>query len=58
MDCDLIVIGCGGTGGHYINNLGRFLHSFNYESDFNLKIILVDGDVVEQKNLTSTVLHK
>lgn len=52
MICDLIVIGCGGTGGHYVNNLGRFLHSYNYKTEFNLKIILVDGDVVEKKNLT------
>lgn len=51
VDCDLIVIGCGGTGGHYINNLGRFLHSFHYSRDYNLRIILVDGDTVEKKNL-------
>lgn len=52
MNCDLIVIGCGGTGGHYINNLGRFLHSYDLKGEFNLKITLVDGDVVEKKNLT------
>lgn len=52
MNCDLIVIGCGGTGGHYINNLGRFLHSYNYKQDFELKITLIDGDIVEEKNLT------
>lgn len=51
MLCDLVVIGCGGTGGHYINNLGRFLHSYQYTREFDLRIILVDGDIVEQKNL-------
>lgn len=51
MLCDLIVIGCGGTGGHYINNLGRFLHSFHYKQEFDLSMVLVDGDTVEEKNL-------
>ena len=50
MKCDIVVVGCGGTGSHYIKELGRLLfggHGYNKD----LQIILADGDVVEEKNL-------
>lgn len=48
MKCDIVVVGCGGTGSHYIKELGRLL--FGRSRD-DLRIILADGDAVEEKNL-------
>ena len=49
MDCDIIVVGCGGTGSHYIKELGRLLYG-RYAGG-KIRLTLVDGDVVEEKNL-------
>jgi PRTRC genetic system ThiF family protein len=47
---NIIVIGCGGTGGHLIPNLARFIGVI--KSALPMNLILADGDVVENKNLT------
>lgn len=49
--CDIVVVGCGGTGSHYIKELGRFLRSNNGIIFSDLRLILIDGDQVEEKNL-------
>ena len=46
---DIIVVGCGGTGSHYIKELGRLLYGM--EAGDRVRLILVDGDSVEEKNL-------
>lgn len=47
---NIIIIGCGGTGGNYIKELGRFL----YQNDMRqyCRILLADGDLVEESNIS------
>lgn len=49
MADSIVVVGCGGTGSHYIKELGRLLYGMRAEK--KVKLILVDGDYVEEKNL-------
>ena len=46
---NIIVIGCGGTGGNFIKELGRFF--FQNDLRHVCAITLVDGDVVEKRNI-------
>lgn len=46
---NIIVIGCGGTGGNFIKELGRFF--FQNALHNSCEITLVDGDVVEKGNI-------
>ena len=59
---NILVIGCGGTGGHLVPNLARLIHVLNatrrtgrrgyhYNSLPEIKLFLADGDSVETKNL-------
>ncbi len=43
----LLIVGCGGTGSALLYFLSRFLHSL----DKNILVTLIDGDVVEEKNV-------
>ena len=43
----IIMLGAGGTGGHVATHLYRLLHTL----ERSVKIIIADGDIVEQKNL-------
>lgn len=43
----IVMLGCGGTGGHAAPHLYRLL----YALDRNVRFIIADGDIVEQKNL-------
>ena len=43
----VVMLGCGGTGGHIAPHLYRLL----YALDRPVKIVLCDGDIVEEKNL-------
>ena len=43
----IIMLGAGGTGGHVAPHLYRLLHTL----DRNTKVVICDGDVVEEKNL-------
>jgi len=43
----IVMLGAGGTGGHVAPNLYRLLHAI----DRPVKVIICDGDIVEQKNL-------
>lgn len=43
----IFVIGCGGNGSHLVSDLARLVASLSA----TIEIVLVDGDVVEQKNL-------
>lgn len=43
----IIMLGAGGTGGHVAPHLYRLLHTL----DRPVKIIIADGDIVEEKNL-------
>ena len=49
---NIFIVGCGGTGGYVVRDLSRFLFSIA-RRDENLKfaLTLVDGDIVEEKNL-------
>lgn len=49
MADSIIVVDCGGTGSHYIKELGRLLYGMGAKE--KVKLILVDGDYVEEKNL-------
>lgn len=44
----IMVVGCGGTGGYLIPNLARLIAS---QTERTLELTLLDGDVVERKNL-------
>ena len=43
----IIMLGAGGTGGHIAPHLYRLLHTLERD----VRIIIADGDIVEQKNL-------
>ena len=43
----IIILGAGGTGGHITPHLYRLLHTL----DRPVKVIIADGDIVEEKNL-------
>ncbi len=49
MHVNIIVVGCGGTGSHYIKELGRLLYGM--KAGNRVSLILVDGDNVEEENL-------
>jgi molybdopterin/thiamine biosynthesis adenylyltransferase len=42
-----VVVGCGGTGSAFLQKLARF----QYSSNENIRVLIVDGDIVEKKNL-------
>lgn len=44
-----LVVGAGGTGGYFIKSLLHYLSTLNSSSQYN--VLVVDGDVVESKNL-------
>ena len=51
MKSDIVIVGCGGTGSHYIKELGRYLYGNRCLRNDEIRIVLVDGDLVEDKNL-------
>ena len=50
MNIDILLIGCGGTGGCFFTKLSRFLAGFSSQ-DINIAFRIMDGDYVEAKNL-------
>lgn len=50
---EIIIIGCGGTGGYLIRDLSRFLYSIDRRlpGQSQIKVTLYDGDLVEDKNI-------
>lgn len=46
-----VVIGCGGTGSYLIRDLARIIGITNKQFNRSDTILLIDGDVVENKNL-------
>lgn len=46
----IFIVGCGGTGSNYIKELARYLAT-NKSYLLNAQVVLIDGDVVEEKNL-------
>lgn len=50
MNYNIIIVGCGGTGGNFIKELGRFLYKNSIRS--RCSILLVDGDLVEERNVS------
>lgn len=50
MNYNIIIVGCGGTGGNFIKELGRFLYRNNVRS--RCSVLLVDGDLVEERNVS------
>jgi PRTRC genetic system ThiF family protein len=46
---NIIIVGCGGTGGYLVPNLVRYLASRPNRDQYN--VVLVDGDEVETKNV-------
>lgn len=50
MYYNIIVVGCGGIGGNYIKELGRYLYKNAPKK--RCRILLVDGDLVEESNIS------
>ena len=50
MNVDILLIGCGGTGGSFFSKMARFLAGLNTEN-MNISFRIMDGDYVEAKNL-------
>jgi len=49
---NIIVVGAGGTGGYLIRDLARFIYSVQQDhSDLKIELTIIDGDIVEEKNL-------
>ena len=46
MNIDLVLVGCGGTGGCFFSKMVRFLSGITF-ADINFKFRLIDGDIVE-----------
>ncbi|MGB9825980.1 MAG: ThiF family adenylyltransferase, partial [Desulfofundulus sp.] len=46
----LVIAGTGGTGGILVQNLAHYVYGMRYRRD-RIQIILVDGDVVEERNV-------
>lgn len=57
MKYTIIVVGCGGTGSHYVKELGRLLYGMGDRKN-QPRLILVDGDLVEEKNLVRQAFMK
>jgi len=53
MGCQysIMIVGCGGTGGNFIKEFARYLYSLRDYQREKYKVVLVDGDVVEEKNI-------
>ena len=50
----VVVVGCGGTGGFFIKEFGRFMmHAFA-----SIQLTLIDGDIVEESNLERQCFQK
>ncbi len=47
----LIIVGVGGTGGYVLQQVARLLYALKEQGQKIPSVLLVDGDVVEQKNL-------
>ena len=48
----IMVVGTGGTGGYLVRDLSRFIYALKEKGDSRqFSITLIDGDVVEQKNV-------
>lgn len=45
-----IVVGCGGTGTFFLKEFARYL-SYKYYGKTPPKVVVIDGDIVEEKNL-------
>jgi len=50
MKFNIIIIGCGGTGGNFVKELGRYLYSVSLRKQ--CRVLLVDGDLVEEDNIS------
>lgn len=49
---NIIIVGAGGTGGYLVRDLARYVYSLKEKGDTKeYRITIVDGDVVEKKNL-------
>ncbi len=46
---EIIIVGCGGTGSYLVRDLPRIL--LNCSNKKYISIILIDGDIVEEKNI-------
>lgn len=51
MNYHIMVVGCGGTGGNFIKEFARFLYSNGRNGEVGIKVTLIDGDIVEEKNI-------
>lgn len=49
---NVIVIGCGGTGGYFIRDALRFMSEVQEKGRMKFKPVLIDGDSVEKKNIS------
>ncbi len=51
MNYHVMVVGCGGTGGNFIKEFTRFLYSGGKNGGNRIKVTLIHGDTVEEKNI-------
>lgn len=51
MVYNVYVVGAGGTGSFLLKELARFQATFCANSEHKINVLIIDGDVVEQKNL-------
>jgi molybdopterin/thiamine biosynthesis adenylyltransferase len=51
MGVDLIIVGCGGTGSYFIQNISRVAKVLRETKNIDIDMLLYDADVVETKNL-------
>lgn len=53
---NILLVGCGGTGGYLASNLARFISVINEQlikkDEEPVKLFFADGDIVEEKNLS------
>lgn len=52
MNYHIMVVGCGGTGGNFVKEFARFLYSSEKSGGTDIKVTLIDGDIVEEKNIS------
>lgn len=52
MNIGIIIVGVGGTGSIYAGSICRYLATLQKEKGKDYKVLLIDGDIVEAKNLS------
>lgn len=54
MKFNIVLVGCGGTGGCFFGRFIRFMADF-YAENTTINLSIMDGDTVELKNLSPAI---